>query len=361
MAKHAVHGGDFFEAVGVRLDHLENVEQVVNADVLDAWYDPAPAVLAAVQQHLPWLIKTSPPTHAEGLVQVIAEARGVRPDQVLVGAGSSPLIFLLFPRLFAGKRVGILDPMYGEYAHVLQMVGAEIHRFDLHAPEFRPSITELAEFASRLDGLVLVNPNSPTGVGLPQRDMIQLLAALPETTTVWVDETYIDFLPGAQSVEGLVSHHPNLVVSKSMSKFYALSGLRVGYAVANPTLVDEAEAQTPPWSVGLIAQLAAAEALRSADYYQDRAKETHALARCLSEGLTGLGFEVTSTDANFVLARVPGGGVARLVEHCRERGVYLRNCDSLSPRFRDDHLRVAVKGAAPNQRILEAIASARHS
>lgn len=359
MAKYAVHGGDFFAAIGVRLDHLENREQVVNADVLDAWYDPAPSVVQAVQQHLPWLIKTSPPTHAEGLVQVIAEARAVRPDQVLVGAGSSSLIFLLFPRLFAGKRVGILDPTYGEYAHVLEQVGAHVHRFDLAAPSFRPTVSELATFASGLDGLVLVNPNSPTGVGLPRAEMIDLLAGIPENVTVWVDETYIDFLSGAQSVEPLVAHHPNLVVSKSMSKFYALSGLRVGYVVANPALVDEAEAQTPPWSVGLIAQLAATEALRAADYYRAKAEETHALARELSEGLTNLGFEVTPPDANYGLAHLPGGGVARVVDRCADKGVFLRNCDSLSPRFQDDYLRVAVKSKADTLKILATIAAVR--
>ena len=359
MDKHAVHGGDFFQAIGVRLDHLENAENVVNADVLDAWYDPAPSVLSAVQQHLPWLIKTSPPTHSEGLVQVIAEHRGVCEDQILVGAGSSPLIFLLFPRLFAGKRVGILDPMYGEYAHVLGLVDAEIHRFELSAPTFRPRIQDLAAFAAGLDGLVLVNPNSPTGVGLPRRSMIELLAALPETTTVWVDETYIDFLPGTESVEPLVAHHPNLVVSKSMSKFYALSGLRVGYVVGNPALVDEAQTQTPPWSVGLIAQLAAAEALRATEYYQAKAKETHALARTLSDGLTALGFNVTPTDANFVLAHAPGGGVAKLVKSCAAQGVFLRNCDSLSPRFKDDYLRVAVKSTHDCETILKTLTTAR--
>ncbi|MES1227273.1 MAG: histidinol-phosphate transaminase [Armatimonadota bacterium] len=355
MAKRAVHGGDFFAAIGLRLDHLENRSGIVNADVLDAWYDPAPSVVEAIRQNLPWLIKTSPPTHGEGLVEVIAEARGLNVSNILLGAGSSSLIFLLFPRLFEGKKVGVLDPMYGEYAHVLGLCGAEVKRFELEAPLFRPDPQALAQFASELDGLVLVNPNSPTGVGSKKIDVMTLLAGVPPTVTVWIDETYIDFLPGAESVEGLVANHPNLIVCKSMSKYYALSGLRIGYCVANTALVDEAEEQTAPWSVGLIAQLAAAQALRDPDYYKVKVAETLALGKELAAGLTSHGYYPTPSDANFVLAHKPGGGVARLVERAALRGVYVRNCDSLSPRFRDDYVRVAVKTLPEQVRILEAL------
>ena len=353
MPDHAVHGGEFFSAIGPKLDHLENRFGVVNADVLDAWYDPAPSVIDAIREHLSWLIKTSPPTHGEGLLEVIAEVRNLRPSNILLGGGSSSLIFLLFPRLFSGKRVGVLDPTYGEYSHVLGLCEAEVIRFELDAPHFRPDVASLANFGKDLDGVVMVNPNSPTGVGIPRRDIVDLLAALPETVTVWIDETYIDFMPGAQSVESLVANHTNLIVCKSMSKYYALSGLRVGYVVSHSMLVEEGSSQTPPWSLGLISQLAAAQALRAPDYYKERVSETHALARELTSGLTDLGIEATPSDTNFVLAHT--ANVARLVKSCAEQGVFLRNCDSLSPRFQDDYFRVAVKSGPDQQRILAAI------
>src|SRR5437764_8625693 len=88
------HGGSFFEAIGERFDDLTRRHDVVNADVLDAWFPPAPSVLSVLQHHLDWLARTSPPVAAAGLEAAVAAARGLAEESVLVGAGSSDLIFL---------------------------------------------------------------------------------------------------------------------------------------------------------------------------------------------------------------------------------------------------------------------------
>src|SRR5262245_15988976 len=90
------HGGAFFEAIGEEFADLGRRHAVINADVLDAWFPPAPSVGAALAEDLPWLVRTSPPTHASGLIRAVARARGVPPACVLTGAGSSDLIFLAF-------------------------------------------------------------------------------------------------------------------------------------------------------------------------------------------------------------------------------------------------------------------------
>lgn len=354
---HAVHGGDFFQAIGERFDQLQLADDVVSADVLDAWYDPAPSVIESIRAHLPWLIKTSPPTHAEGLREVIAETRGVSVQNLLVGSGSSSLIFILFPQLYTGKRVAILDPTYGEYAHVLQTIGAEVVRIPLPRPSFEPELDQGAEAIKACDGFVLVNPNSPTGVGLERAWVQELLNRTPESCTVWIDETYIDFMPGAQSCEPLVAQHPNLIISKSMSKYYALSGLRIGYLVASTAIVQEAERHSPPWSVGLIAQLAGIRALEAKPYYETRTEMTLRYAAQLSSALTNLGMQVAQPSANYVFAHLPGGGVANLCQHCAGELVYIRNCDSLSPTFQDDYLRVAVKEPHHQSRVIDAFES----
>ena len=341
MGEFAVHGGDFFGAIGIRLDELEKRHDVVNADVLDAWYGPSPRALAAVREHLDWLIRTSPPTHAEGLRQVVAECRGVSEAEVLLGPGSSHLIFLLIPRLFGGKRVVLLDPTYGEYAHLLGQHGATIERFELNGPEFRPSVPDLIEFCQQHEGLILVNPNSPTGVALTLAEVETLVSSLPTNYPIWIDETYIDYCGEGQSAEPLAQKHPNLVVCKSMSKFYALSGLRVGYVVAAPDLVRTVEPEIAPWSVGLLAQLAAAEALRDTEYYVARRAETATLRGELEATLTEAGFEITPSAANFIMFRVESAKA--LVAEAEKRNIFLRNCDSLSPRFHDDYVRAAVK------------------
>src|SRR3954469_10222756 len=123
MESPVYHGGAFFEAVGDEFDRLAAKDDVISADVLDAWFDPAPAVLEALREHLPWTLRTSPPTSCDGMRRVIARTRGVDPANVLPGAGSSDLIFLALRHwVHQDSRVLILDPMYGEYAHVLEQV-----------------------------------------------------------------------------------------------------------------------------------------------------------------------------------------------------------------------------------------------
>jgi hypothetical protein len=117
------HGGASIEAVGDTFEALERRSEVINADVLDAWFPPAPGVIAALRECLSWMARTSPPAHAEGLVRTIAKVRGIPDASVLPGAGSSSLIFLVLREwLTAGSRVLVLDPSYGEYPYLFAKV-----------------------------------------------------------------------------------------------------------------------------------------------------------------------------------------------------------------------------------------------
>ncbi|MCX7800256.1 MAG: histidinol-phosphate aminotransferase family protein [Fimbriimonadales bacterium] len=360
---HAVHGGDFFKAIGEEFEDLGRSASVVSADVLDAWYDPSPNAVGKVAQWLPWLMRTSPPTHGEGLRRVLARTRGLPEEALLLGSGTSSLMYAAFPRLVrADDLVVLLDPMYGEYAHLFENVlGCRVRRHRLPSEEgFRPHPERIAEDCRDAALLVLVNPNSPTGNGMDTEALAELLRRLSPRCRVWVDETYVDFAPDGWSGEPLVPHDPRLIVCKSMSKFYALSGLRIGYLAADPDWIRALEPMSPPWSVGLIAQVAAVEALKDRAYYRamrDRTAELRAdLAASLST-LPGVR-KVYPSVTNFLLFRVGEPGAAEVARRCSERGVFLRNCDSLSPRFRDDHLRTAVKDAETNLRILDALAAA---
>ena len=90
------HGGDFFEGIGVEFNNLSKKDNIINADVLDAWFPPAPKIQEIIQTHLPWIIKTSPPTNSEGFIKTISEHRELNKDSILPGAGSSDLIFRIF-------------------------------------------------------------------------------------------------------------------------------------------------------------------------------------------------------------------------------------------------------------------------
>lgn len=359
------HGGQFFEAVGEEFDDLGRRADVVNADVLDAWFDPAPGVVAALREHLPWLLRTSPPTRSEGLARVIARVRGVPVEHVLAAGGSSELIFLALPRWVPrGGRALLLDPTYGEYAHLLgRVVGAEVERFPLErAAGYRPDPARLAATvaARRPDLLVVVNPNSPTGVALTRADLEQVLAALPPTSKAWVDETYVEYAGPGTTLEGFAAASRNVVVAKSMSKVYALSGVRVAYAVGPRALLDPLRAHVPPWAVGLLAQVAAVRALEDPAWYAARWAETHALRADLAAGLAALGLDPVPGVANFVLAHLPPDGptAATVAARALARRVFLRDCADLGAVLGDRALRVAVKDAATNRVVLAAVAAA---
>ncbi|MES2569125.1 MAG: aminotransferase class I/II-fold pyridoxal phosphate-dependent enzyme [Verrucomicrobiota bacterium] len=353
------HGGQFFTAIGPRLDTLERAAAIINADVLDAWFPPSPRVLAALHEHLPWLVRTSPPTGCEGLVEVISQVRGVEPGNILPGAGSSDLIFRALRHwLTSASRVLVLDPTYGEYAHLLEkVIGCTVDRFLLsRAEDYRVDMDRLeAALAAEYDLVILVNPNSPTG-GVMQREALRALLA-KSSSRVWVDETYIDYLGEAESLERFAAGSENVIVCKSMSKVYALSGLRAAYLCAGPHQLEALRAITPPWVIGLPAQLAAVEALRDPAYYQARYGETHGLREELRIGLEKRGLKVVPGCANFLLCHLPEPTAADVVAQCQRHGLFLRDAAAMGSRFGRETLRIAVKDGTTNQRMLKILSS----
>jgi histidinol-phosphate/aromatic aminotransferase/cobyric acid decarboxylase-like protein/N-acyl-L-homoserine lactone synthetase len=355
------HGGKFFEAVGDEFQTLERLDSVINADVLDAWFPPSPRAVAAIEQHLPQILRTSPPTGCEGLIRTIARVRGVRPECILPGAGSSDLIFMALRHwLTAASRVLILDPSYGEYAHVLEhVVGCRVERLPLpRAEQYRldPGRLELS-LAGEYDLVVVVNPNSPTGQHVPREELEEVLRKAPPATRVWVDETYVDYAGPGQSLETFAAQSENVVVCKSMSKVYALSGVRVAYLCAGPHQLESLRPLTPPWAVSLPAQIAAVKALEDPGYYATKYEETHALRRQLIEALKPLNWEIIPGVTNFVLCHLPENGpdADTLIARCRESGLFLRNVATMGTCFGNRALRIAVKDAATNRRMVEII------
>jgi histidinol-phosphate/aromatic aminotransferase/cobyric acid decarboxylase-like protein len=275
----ADHGGRLFD--GQDLRDISRLETLISADVLDAWFDPSPRVVEKLREHLPFLARTSPPVHPDGLIAAISETRGIVRANLCVGGGSSQLIFACLPDFTTRNgRALLLDPTYSEYAHVLgPVLGREIHRHTLHEEHgFRIESRALLEHARRLhpELVVIVNPNNPTGQYWPRAEILEFVRRLPDTFCL-VDEAYIDYVAPSESLERDVERFKNLVIIKSMSKAYALSGLRVAYLAASSDIIRYLERRLPPWASGLAAQVAAIEALRDPEYYRDRYRETHAL------------------------------------------------------------------------------------
>lgn len=355
MTKVCYHGGSSFEVVGL---DLQAKDQVIRADVTDAWYDPAPGVIDALQD-LPWLLKNSPPTNAEGLVKVISECRVIPPDNILVGGGSSDLMFTFFPNIQFGDAT-ILDPMYGEYAHIIERVLQRPLQRIFQRPEhnFEINLDDIVKSA-KSDIVILVNPNNPTGQYLRRDQVLELRRRLPQEVILVVDETYIDYCGADESIENQVAHYKNLVVIKSMSKIYALSGARVGYIVAHTDVIDQIRPYNPPWSVSLLGQVAAVQALKSSQYYKDRIDQTHALRNDFAAQLSQIpGVKVYPSCTNFLLAgfKETGKTAQQVYEELRNQQIYIRDPSSMSQQLGQHFIRTAVKDSITNQKIYNALA-----
>jgi len=354
MRVQAYHGGASFEAIGVDLAHLERAGEVITADVLDAWFDPAPEVLNTLREHLAFLLKSSPPSHAEGFVQELAVRRGIPAESVLPGAGSSSLLFACLPRLLEpGRAVAVLDPMYSEYEHIAGAL--------LGCPILRLALREEDGFAVRTEALVdlvrtqqpqavlLVNPNNPTGRCWPREEALEFLAAIDPETWVVVDETYLEFAGEGLSLEAEAARRQRLAVVKSMSKVYALSGARVGYMVAHPSVAEELARWLPPWPVGLLSQAAAIEALRRPGYYRGRYKETRLLRDEFRAALQTLNPLLSCTNYFLIQPPDPAGVASRL----RERKIFVR--EFFQGVLTGRYLRITVRSKEENMRMIEAM------
>jgi histidinol-phosphate/aromatic aminotransferase/cobyric acid decarboxylase-like protein/GNAT superfamily N-acetyltransferase len=356
------HGGAFFDAVGTKFDSLERSRVIINADVLDAWFPPSPRVVTALQDYLPWLLRTSPPTDCDGFIRTIAEARGVPEENILPGAGSSDLIFRALRHwLRPESQVLILDPTYGEYAHVLErVIGCTVDRLTLsRETDYGVDLHRLeAALADGYDLVVLVNPNSPTGRHVDRPRLERVLSSAPARTRVWVDETYVEYAGPGQSLEAFAAASENVIVCKSMSKVYALSGARAAYLSGGPHQLEELRAITPPWVVSLPAQVAAVRALQDPEYYAARYAETAALREALAGDLALLGLEIVPGIANFILCHLPpdGPNAAEVVKRCRERQLFIRDAGTMGSQLGTRTLRIAVKDRETNKKMVEILA-----
>jgi len=358
------HGGAFFDAIGTDFETLERKESVVNADVLDAWFPPSPVALDALREHLPWLMRTSPPTQSEGLRRAISRHRGVGEENILPGAGSSDLIYLSFRHwLNRDSRVLVLDPMYGEYVHILEkVIGCHVDRLVLQRlDKYVVNLEELrARAALGYDLIVLVNPNNPTGQHVAGHKLKEVLSGIPGSTRIWVDEAYIDYAGADESLERFAGTRENTIVCKTMSKVYALSGMRVAYLCGSLHQLSDLVPITPPWAVSLPAQVAAVKALGDTSYYEKRYQETRKLRHQLVEGLEGIGIhEIVPGRANFVMfhLELDQPSAAWVLSEAAKRGVFVRDASLMGTQLGPRALRPTVKDQNANDRILATLKS----
>lgn len=313
---------------------------------------PAPEVLAAAQAALAE-VSHYPEADAATFARALAARHGLPVETVLAGAGATEFIFLV-PRVLRPRRVLLIEPAFGEYRPALLQAGAQIDSFRLDpAAGFRLDPAAIgAALRADTDLVWLANPLNPAGTGYAREQLLALLAALPPTVRLLIDEAFIDFAPHLSLVDRLPSH-PNLLVLRSLTKFHAIAGLRIGWLAAAPQLTAALAAGREPWRLSTPA-IAAGLACLQAEALRIATLQAMPLLRAeLAAGLTAIGGHVYPSVANYLLCRLPDSSPAatELAAALRPQGILVRTCTDFAG-LDDRHLRLAVRSAADNRRLL---------
>ena len=287
----------------------------------------------------------------------IAALHGVSPAEVVAGAGSIELIWAL-ARAFAGpgRRGVVLAPAFGEYERALAASGARVDLVRAEPPAFEWRLRDVeAALAAGADGpapalLFVCRPSNPCLVS-PPRDFVAAIAARHPRTLVVVDEAFLPMFSGGDGdgdgVEPIPSA-PNVAVLRSLTKVFALPGLRVGTLLAAPAVAAAVQACLPSWNVSAPAQAAGIVAARLLPDEAPRVRAAvAALRRALADGLAALGLQPVGAGGPFLLYQRPDA--AALCAALAERGVRLRHGASFGL---PEHIRIGVRPAPEQQRLV---------
>ncbi|MGL4316936.1 MAG: histidinol-phosphate transaminase [Pseudomonas sp.] len=312
-------------------------------------YGPSPKALAAMQAELSDSLRLYPDPNSDRLKQAVADYYGVSTAQVFVGNGSDEVLAHAFHGLFQhGRPLLFPDVTYSFYPVYCGLYGIPYEALALDE-QFQ---IRVEDYARPNGGIIFPNPNAPTGCALGLEAIERLLKANPDTV-VLVDEAYIDF--GGETAIKLVERYPNLLVTQTLSKSRSLAGLRVGLAVGHPDLIEALERiknSFNSYPLDRMAIAGAAAAFEDEAYFQQTCQAVIASREALVEAMTGLGFEVLPSAANFVFARHPQRDAGELAGALREHGVIVRH---FKQQRIAQFLRITIGAPEQNQALLDAL------
>jgi len=294
-------------------------------------------------------IRDYPDPHSGQLVASLADSLGIAADRVIAGSGSTEIIRLAaLAYLAAGDKVVIPSPTYSEYALTAGIAGCVIAKYELpEERDFRLSLDAFSSLAQAHNAraVFLCNPNNPTGQLLPENDLRRFIKGLPDTLVI-LDEAYMAFT-GESSNGHDLADEPNVLIVRSMTKDFGLAGLRLGYGLASPAIINNAQKVQPPWNVNSPAQRAGIAATGCGGYVRRCNSRMQKCRAYLTRRLSGMGYRIIPTDTHFFLVRV--GDAAGFKNRLLEKGFLVRDCSSfglpayvrISPRRMDDCRKLA--------------------
>jgi len=323
---------------------------LVKLNTNESPFGPSPRAIEAVRSAAADTLRLYPDPQSTRLRETLADYHGIAPAQVFVGNGSDEVLAHAFAALLKQPRPLLFpDVTYSFYPVYCRLLGIDHETVPLDAG----MRVRIADYLGRGGAVIIANPNAPTGIALSRAEIEQLVGARADAPVV-IDEAYVDF--GAETAIPLIRDHPNLLVVQTLSKSRALAGLRVGYAIGDPALIEaltRVKDSFNSYPLGRPAQAGAIAAIGDEAHFQQTRSTIIGNRTSLAATLSRLGFEVLPSSANFVFARHPNHTGQALAAALRERAVLVRHFSG--PRV-SDFIRITIGSAAELDRLTDALA-----
>lgn len=352
----ASHGGNLYDAqrqIGGDLREILDFSANINPLGLSE------TILETLKASLESIIHY-PDAEGYDLKQAISQHYDVRVEEITLGNGAVELMYILC-HMIKPKRVLVTAPTFSEYAAATRASGAKIEYFYLYAENnFTIDIKAIAERLANIDIVFICNPNNPTGTLLNNLQIEELLtAAKSYHTYVVVDESFIDFLPtdGAYTCRQLLAQYSNLIILHSLTKFYAIPGLRLGFSLANPELTELLHSGKDPWNVNTLAQKAGVAALKDHAYQHLSRTFIDKVKIDLYHSLLSIpSLKPYLPSVNFILINITNTNMTgdELRRGMSSHNILIRDCSNY-PGLSSQYIRIAVKRPEQNNILVETL------
>lgn len=313
-------------------------------------YGPSPKVIEALKAEAADTLRLYPDPNSDALKAAIAETYHLNANQVFVGNGSDEVLAHVFQALLKhDKPLLFPDITYSFYPVYCGLYGIDYQTIPL-AEDFSINI---ADYEKPNGGIIFPNPNAPTGMPLALAQIEKLLQKNPDSVVV-IDEAYVDF--GTESAVGLINQYPNLLVTHTLSKARSLAGLRVGYALGSPDLIEaliRVKDSFNSYPIDRFASAGAIAAMQDVDYFEKTCRQVIATREALIREMVALGFEVLPSGANFIFARHKIRDGAELTAKLREHHIIVRHFKS--PSRISPYMRITIGTDAQSAALLKAL------
>ncbi|MDR1676927.1 MAG: aminotransferase class I/II-fold pyridoxal phosphate-dependent enzyme [Deltaproteobacteria bacterium] len=337
-----VHGGRVEEAAqDLGLPIGEILDFSANINPLDYDFDFRAALISSLDT-----IHHYPDIRAGSLTEDMASQSGLPAWTIQAGSGSTPLIYQL-ARILKTENHIIVAPAFAEYGAALSATGIKKINYHLLSEENGFLLTQedvLSVISKNPELVILANPANPTGLKVPSRSLSQFIEASNGEQGFWlvIDEAFMDFCQENHSLEKTILDNPRLIILKSLTKLFAIPGLRLGYlACGNRRLMDTFHSTTEPWSINSIAQHTGRFLLTKKNFISKTPEHTARLRERLVSNISPY-VETFPSQANFVMGRLKRGNKSVLIKHLYKKGILVRDLDGM-PGLPDGFIRLAVR------------------